>query len=160
MRRFAATAGLAALVVLGSCAQTGRSPAAIEGSSQTLVVRGQYAPLAIERVDRLAVENGKVVARGGAESAPVPVPATADTARPNRRWALITEGLADDKRRLTFTHEESLDDFTIELPPSDAAIHYGVFSGSAGDDVMVLAWGEGSRSYSAYVTIVKAAAGR
>jgi hypothetical protein len=46
-----------------------------------------------------------------------------------------------------------LDDFTLELPASDAPLRYGTLTGKSGNDVMVFAWGSDGRSYSGYVTI-------
>ena len=54
--------------------------------------------------------------------------------------------------------ETSLDEFTIELPASEAPVRYGGLSGRDGNDVLVLAWGEGSRSFHADLTIVRKAA--
>lgn len=128
-------------------------PTPLKGSSQTLVVQGEYAPIALERVDGLSFDKGKVIVHGPSSTVTIDVPPVAEAAEPIRHWALVTEGEAAGKRALTFTHETTLEDFTIELPKSDSRVHYGVLSGKAGNDVMVLAWGADSRSYSCYVTI-------
>ena len=54
---------------------------------------------------------------------------------------------------MTFTHETTLDDFTLELPASDAPLRYGSLAGTNGDDVLVFAWGENSQSFWGWVTI-------
>ena len=54
---------------------------------------------------------------------------------------------------MTFTHETTLDDFTLDLPASDAPLRYGTLGGRSGDDVLVFAWGENSKSFWGWVTI-------
>ena len=98
------------------------------------------------------------VVRGSFESVTVALPAGADAAKPVRHWALVTEANVNDARMLTFTHDQSLDDFTLELPPTEAEMHYGVFEGRDGAEVMVLTWGADAKCYWGYVTIVHTAA--
>jgi hypothetical protein len=148
--------GLASIALLSAtsgCAKATVYPAPLAGSSTTVVVRGQYAPIALDRVDALSVEDGKLTVHGSAAKVTVDLPATVDVSQPTRHWALITEADTGRARAVTFTHEESLDDFTIELPPGNAPIHYGVFSGRTGDEVMVFAWGAESRSFWGYAAI-------
>ena len=83
------------------------------------------------------------------------VPGGANPDKPQRTWALTTEGTGDSGRRFTFVHNESLADFSIELPPSEAPLRFGVLEGPSGGDVMIFAWGEKSRSYWGYVTITR-----
>jgi hypothetical protein len=132
---------------------------ALSGTSQTLVVSGSYAPAAIDRVDRLSIDGGKLVLHGSASTLAVDIPPSADPDKPDNHWALVTESNSAQARVLTFTHDMLLDDFTIELPASEATVRYGSFLGRDGNDVMVLAWGEGSRSYYAQLTIVRKAKG-
>jgi hypothetical protein len=139
-------------ISFAACARMPAGPAAVEGDSKTLLVQGQYMPVTLDRVDRLSLKEGKLVLHGGTDVT-VDLPATADSTRLVRHWALITETNADVKRSLTFTHEEKLDDFTIELPPSDAPVRHGGFAGKDGADVLVFAWGAESQSYWGYVTI-------
>jgi hypothetical protein len=142
------------LAAVAGCSRPAAAPAAIAGSSRTMVVRGSYAPVAIDRVDRLSLEDGKIVLHGSSSVVAIDPPPLADPARPDRHWALVTETDNGRARVLTFTHDESLDDFTIELPPSEAPVRYGGLSGRDGSDILVLAWGEQSRSYHAELTIV------
>jgi len=130
-------------------------PVSLKGSSETLVVRGEYAPLALDRVEGLSFDKGKVIVRGSSSTVTLDIPAATAAAEPIRHWALVTEGEAGGKRALTFIHDTTLDDFTIELPKSEAQLHYGVLSGKEGEEVMVLAWGTNSRSYSCYLTITR-----
>ena len=126
----------------------------LKGQSQTMVVQGEYRALALDKVDRIALENGKIVFYGST-SVTVDPPASADASKVDRHWMLVTEGKNGASRTLTFTHNMALDDFTIELPASEAEFHYGVFSSPSSDGVMVFAWGEGSRCYWGYVTLQK-----
>jgi hypothetical protein len=129
------------------------TPRPLTASSDTLTVNGEYAAIALDQVNGLAVENGKIAVRGANSSTLVDPPASADVTRPSRRWMLVTEADVDNKRVLVFTHEESLDDFTVELPSSEAPMRFGVFERPGGGEVLVLAWGEDSRSYWGHVTI-------
>jgi hypothetical protein len=158
------TSGLLLLVALSGCSTTAPippGPTPLTGSSQTLTVRGQYAPVAIDHVDRLSVEGANLVLHGASSSVAVPLPPGAGQPRPaGEQWALVTEARADRKRTVTFTHEKSLDDFTLDLPGSDAELRYGTLAAAAGgDDFVVFAWGNDSRSGWGYVTIARAAPG-
>jgi hypothetical protein len=130
-------------------------PVAITGESKTHEVRGEYKSIALERVDGLALENGKVLVRGPAGSVPLDMPAAADTSRPNRQWVLVSEADTGGRRIVNFTHEESVEDFTLDLPAGDSELRYGAFSGREGGDVMVFAWTDDSQAYSGYVTIAR-----
>ncbi len=132
---------------------TGSTP--IKGSSQTVTVTGEYQPVAIDRIDRLGMEHGKLVLYGSPANVIVDLPPGAGQTKANQQWALVTEGEANGTRTLTFTHEQSLDDFTISLPAGDAELRYGTLSGKTGDDVVVFAWGRDSRSYWGFVTITR-----
>jgi hypothetical protein len=148
-------AGALPLFLLFACGQSVAPAAPVTGSSKTVTVRGEYAPVALDRVTGLALENGRLVIRGPSTNVTVDPPASADPAKPVRGWALVTESTSGDTRSLTFTHETTLDDFTIDLPASDAELHYGVLAGRTGGEVMVFAWGEESRSYWGHVTIAR-----
>jgi hypothetical protein len=144
---------IVSLCVITACSRPAAQSATLEGESKTHVVRGEYARVALPQVDGLALANGKLVVRGGSESVTIDPPASADPAQPNRRWTLVTESAATGKRVVTFTHETSIEEFTIELPESEAELHYGALASRAGGDVLVFAWGADSRSYWGYVTI-------
>jgi hypothetical protein len=145
---------VASLVGLIGCAPAAAQPRALAGTSKTVIVKGQYSSLALDKVDTVSMKDGQLVVRGSFESVAVTLPAAADPTKPVRHWALVTEANVNDRRVLTFTHDESLDDFTLELPPTDAGVHYGVFEGRDGAEVMVLTWGADSKCYWGYVTIV------
>jgi hypothetical protein len=129
------------------------TPRPLTVTSDTMAVKGEYAGVALEQVTGLAVDNGKLAIRGEASAVTADPPAGADISRPSRRWVLVTEADVDDKRVLVFTHEESLDDFTVELPAGEAPIRFGVFERSNGGEVLVLAWGSEGRSYWGHVAI-------
>jgi hypothetical protein len=149
--RFALMAGL--ILVLAACARAAADRAPITGASPTLTVRGEYASVDLDRVDGMSLRDGRLALRGSSKSVSVELPSVADQAKPQRGWALVTETAGSDKRTVTFTHETTLDDFSIDLPASDAPFYYGGLSGRNGEDVLVFAWGAGSQSYWGYVTI-------
>jgi hypothetical protein len=128
--------------------------APLVGESKTVVVRGQYQRIDLDAVDRVSIDNAKLTFHGTTGSVTVDPPASADLKNPSRHWSLVTEAsLAERKlRSLTFTHNMKLDEFTLELPASDAPFRFGTFTGPAGE-VMVFAWGQDSRSYWGHVTI-------
>ncbi len=129
-------------------------PGAIAGVSKDVTVAGEYAPLSLDRVARVALEGSRLIVHGSSSSVSVDLPDAADSTRTTRHWALVTEGHLDDGRRsLTFTHSESLEDFTIQLPESEGVVRYGGFEGRGGGEVLVFAWGEDSVSYWGWVTI-------
>jgi hypothetical protein len=135
------------------CSRSVSGSGAIAGTSDTVTVRGTYARVALDRVDRVSIEGGKLVLHGSSSTVEVDLPPAADPAKPDPHWALATEGDNGRARVLTFTHDMSLDDFTIELPRSQAPIRFGGLSGRDGNDVLILAWGEESQSYHAELTI-------
>lgn len=172
----AAIFAIAACAMAGipACAPAAEEPAADEqpplqpaaeilGLSTTLSVAGRFEPVTLDSVDGVAIEGGRLILRGSSTSVGVDLPPSADTAKPVRNWALTTEGTGERGRTFTFINGESLQDFTVELPPGDAPLKFGVFSQRAisGEpppgDVMVFAWGSASRSYWGYVTIAKKA---
>ena len=143
------------VLIVAACARAAADRAPLAGSSSTLTVRGEYAAVAVDGVDGISVRDGRLVVRGPSSTVSVDLPPVADPTQLNRGWALVTEGVAGDKRSLTFTHETTLDDFSIELPGSDAQMRYGSMAGRGGEDVLVFAWGDHTPSYWGYVTIVR-----
>jgi len=146
---------LAAVFVLTGCAQAAAQAVPLTGVGGSVPVKGQYQPLRIDEVGAVALKDGRLVVRGSFESVTIDLPTFVDTSRVVRHWALVTESASDaGKKVLNFTHDESLEDFTIEVPATDAEIRYGVFANrSGGGDVMVLAWGRDAQCYWAYVVI-------
>jgi hypothetical protein len=128
-------------------------PFPITGTSDDVQVKGEYSSIALDRVDRVSIENGKIVVHGSAGSVALEPPAGADTSQPTRTWALTTETEAGRKRLVTFTHAMSIQDFTIELPEGDDELRYGVFANHQSGEVMVFAWGSNSKSYWGHLTI-------
>ena len=128
-------------------------PFPITATSKDVQVKGEYSSIALDRVDRVTIANGKIVIHGAAGSVTVDPPAGADASKPTRTWALTTETEVGRKRLITFTHAMSIQDFTIELPEGDDELRYGVFSTPQAGEVMVLAWGSNSKSYWGYLTI-------
>ena len=130
-------------------------PAPLVGDSKTHLVRGEYSPAALDRIARVSIDSGKIVLNGTSASLTLDPPAGADTSLPTRNWALTTDASTDEKRSLTFTHNQSVEDFTIEVPPGGADVLYGVFTGPGGTEVMVLAWDSGTDRFWGYVTIAR-----
>jgi hypothetical protein len=154
-RQFSTLACGAAALLMTACTtapQPNAGATPLKGQSQTMVVTGEYRPLPLDRVDRISLEKGKFVFHGST-TITVDPPASADTTKVDGHWVLVTEGKDAGTRTLTFTHNMALDDFTLELPASDAEFHYGVFASPASDGVMVFAWGSESKCYWGYVTL-------
>ena len=151
VRRLAAL--LFSFIVLISCAQPAAQRGAIAGTSRNKVVRGEYGQVTLPDVDRVSIQDGKLVLHAASSSVTVELPGGADTSKPTRNWALTTDTSAGDQTAYTFTHAESLDDFTIELPAADGQLRYGVFEHGQGGEVMALAWAGKGRSYFGWVTI-------
>ena len=143
------------IVVLVACARAAADRAPVVGISKTLTVRGEYNAVAIDQIDGMALRDGKLSLRGSQATIAVDLPPAADATKPGRGWALITETGTGGRRSVTFTHETTLDDFTLELPTSDAPLRYGSLAGKNGEDVLVFAWGENSRSFWGWVTITR-----
>jgi hypothetical protein len=136
------------------CSHPPEGPVDITGTSTKYIVKGQYAPIALDDVQSLGIENGKLVVHGSASNQTIDVPASADAAKPDPHWALTTESDASGKHFIVFTQDMSTDDISIELPTMNADLHYGTLTGPNGSDVMLFAWGEKSHCYWGYVTIV------
>ena len=154
MRRARISIAIVVTSALAACSRPPEGPVELVGTSKTFVVKGQYAPLAIDQVDSLSVEDGRLVVHGPSSTQSVDLPAGADASNPDPHWSLTTEtDSGGGKRSLTFTHNETIDDFSIEIPAGTADVHYGTLKSQNGD-VMLMAWGEKSRCYWGYVTIV------
>lgn len=148
--------GVSALVCglgLSGCEKAAAQVTPLNGSAGTVSVQGQLSPLRLDQVSGVSLKDGRLIARGSFESVTIDLPAFIDTAQVIRHWALVTESSVDDKKVLNFTHDQSLDDFTIEVPATDAEIRYGVFAHREGGEVMVLTWGKDATCYWAYLVI-------
>jgi len=146
---------LAIVLTVAGCRSVDAQSGSVVGTSETLMVRGEYAPLPLDEVAKVVVEDGNLVVSGSSTSVTLDLPAGADAAQVTRRWALTTESDTGRSRSLTFTHAETLEEFTIELPPSSAEVRYGVFGGPNGSEVMVLTWGANHQSYWAHLAITR-----
>jgi hypothetical protein len=142
------------ILLLAACAGAAADHGPLTGSSKTLTVRGEYSAVALDEVAGIALQDGKLALRDSEKKiALIDLPPMADATKPGRGWSLVTEAAANGHRTVTFTHETTLDDFTLDLPASDAPLRYGSLGGKSGDDVLVLAWGEKSKSFWGWVTI-------
>jgi len=135
------------------CTQAAAQATSLKGTAGTVSVLGQLSPLRLDQVSGVSLKDGRLVARGSFENVAIELPAFVDTAQVVRHWALVTESSLDDKKVLNFTHDQSLDDFTIEVPATEAEIRYGVFAHRGGGEVMVLTWGKDAKCYWAYLVI-------
>ncbi len=130
------------------------TPRRLDVTSKSMTVRGEFRSLAVDRVEGLQLADGRLVARGSASTVLIEVPA-ADLAHATRRWTLVTDANLEAGKLLVFTHEESLDEVEVTRPPTDATVRFAVFEGRDGGEVLVLAWGESSRSYWGWVSMRK-----
>jgi hypothetical protein len=151
--RYGGVLALACGLGLTACEQAAAQVTPLTSSAGTVSVQGQLSPLRLDQVSGVSLKDGRLLARGSFETVTLDLPAFVDTAQVIRHWALVTESSVDDKKVLNFTHDQSLDDFTIEVPATDAEIRYGVFAHRNGGEVMVLTWGKDARCYWAYLVI-------
>ena len=142
-----------------ACSRVSATGGPLTGQSGTLAVSGEFQPVTLDTVERVSIDGSRLVLHGTLGSAAVELPPNADPAQTNRGWALVTEGENGETRTLTFTHEMSLDDFTLVLPASAAPLKYGSFAGRDGADMLVFAWGADSQCYWGWVAIRKLSAG-
>jgi len=143
------------ILAIAACAPAAADRAPLTGQSATMTVRGEYATVALDQVDGMSLRDGRLALRGSSTTTLIDLPPAADATNAGRGWALVTETAAGERRVFTFTHETTLDEFTLELPASDAPLRYGSLGGRNGDDVLIFAWGQEARSYWGYVTIAR-----
>jgi hypothetical protein len=125
----------------------------LTATSDTVTATGEYQSVALDGIERMTIENGKLVLHGSSGTQALDLPANANPEQRNRGWALVTEGETDKARTLTFTQETSVDDFTISVPAGEGQVVYGSLGGRDGSDVLLFAYGSAPRAYWGYVTI-------
>jgi hypothetical protein len=135
-------AGVVLMMSVAGCGGRSAGPHALKATSKDYTVRGEYALVALDRVESLKVENGRLVLHGPPADLVLDMPSSADSGRPARHWALVTDSHLDDRHQFTFSESESVTDITIELPDGEAPLHFDVFAGRAGGEVMVFASGD------------------
>jgi hypothetical protein len=143
------------ILVIAACAQAAADRAPLTGQSATMTVRGEYSAVELDQVDGMSLRDGRLALRGSSTTTLIELPPMADATNAIRGWALVTETAAGERRVLTFTHETTLDEFTLELPASDAPLRYGSLGGRSSEDVLIFAWGQDGRSYWGFVTIAR-----
>ena len=142
------------ILLLVACTGAAADHGPLTGTSKTLTVRGEYSAVALGDIAGMALQEGKLALRDASKKiVTVDMTPMADSTKPGRGWSLVTEGTANDRRTVTFTHETTLDDFTLDLPASDAPLRYGSLGGKSEADLLVFAWGENSKSFWGWVTI-------
>ena len=146
------------LMAPAACSKGVPEAGPLMATSDKVTIAGEYKPVTIDSVESMTIENGKLVLHGTAKTATVDLPQAADPDQKNRGWALVTEGEGDDTRTLTFTHEMTLEDFTITVPNAPGQVAYGSLGGRDGKDVLIFAYGSGDRAYWGWATIQKRAA--
>jgi hypothetical protein len=143
--RPAAAVGFVLAVAAGAAACGRAAPAGprqLTASSKDFIVRGEYSPVTLDHVDALKVEHGRLVLKGAPADVVVDLPAAADAEHPARHWALVTDAHVDRHRLVIFTEAEAVKDVSIELPDGEAPIHFDVFAGRDGGEVLVFATGD------------------
>jgi len=140
-------------VMAGACTKSLPDAGPLTATSEKVTAAGAYARVNIESVERITIDSGKLTLHGPSGTVAVDLPANADPGQQNKGWALVTEGEADGARSLTFTQETSLEDFTIAVPPAEGQVAYGSLGGRDGHDVLLFAYGSGSKAYWGWATI-------
>lgn len=149
------TCALLSAVAAVACAKGMPDAGPLSATSEKVTVTGEYKPVAIDSVDSMSIENGKLVLHGAAKTVSVDLPQNADPEQKNRGWALVTEGEGDDSRTLTFTHEMTLEDFTVTVPNATGQVAYGSLGGRDGKDVLLFAYGSADKAYWGWARIEK-----
>src|SRR3954452_14727620 len=126
-------------------------------SSASAKATGEYKRVDIDSVERISIEDGNLVLHGTGRSVTIDLPANADPDQKNRGWALVTEGEGDGSRTLTFTQENSLEDFSVTLPAAEGQVAYGSLGGRDGRDVVLFAYGSGNKASWGWARIKKLA---
>ena len=147
----------AAFVLLANvgCSKTPAEKGTFTTSSASATATGEYNRVDIDSVERMSIEDGKLVLHGTGKSVTLDLPPNADPDQKNRGWALVTEGEGDGSRTLTFTQENSLEDFSVTLPAANGRVAYGSLGGRDGRDVVLFAYGSGNKAYWGWATIQK-----
>jgi hypothetical protein len=153
--RRTATTALVSLLLTAACSHPLPAQGPLTATSDTVTATGEYRQLSIDAVERMTIDEGKLVFHGPSKSVSVDLPPGADASQRNRGWALVTEGETDRARTLTFTQETSLEDFTISVPPGEGQVVYGSLGDRDGGDLLIFAYGSGSQAYWGWVTIKK-----
>jgi hypothetical protein len=148
-----AICSLILMLATSGCTKSLPEEGPLAGTSEKVTVHGEYKRAALDSVERMTIENGKLVLHGGSRSVSIDLPAAADPEQKNRGWALVTEGEGETARTLTFTQETSLEDFTISVPAAEGQISYGSLGGRDGNDVVLFAYGSGSKAYWGWVSV-------
>ncbi|MBS1818304.1 MAG: hypothetical protein JSU08_10265 [Acidobacteria bacterium] len=160
MRRIRIAALSAVFAVLAGAACS-RTPTALPESgplsatSEKVTVEGHYQPVQIDAVESMSIDDGKLVLHGHDAKVAVDLPANADPTQKGRGWALVTEGEGEQARTFTFTHEMTLEDFTVSVPNVSGQLAYGSLGGRDGKDVLLFAYGGGPKAYWGWANIEK-----
>jgi hypothetical protein len=141
-RLSAISACVAFTATVAGCGGNAAGPRTLKATSNDYVVRGEYAFVTLDRVENLKITDGRLVLHGPPADLVLDLPSSADPGRPAHHWALVTDSHLDDRHQFTFSESESVTDVTIELPDGEAPLHFVVFAGRAGGEVMVFATGD------------------
>jgi hypothetical protein len=139
-----------------ACQEDSAGPHKLRVTSTDYRVDGSYSFVKIDRVDAMRVDNGRLFLKGAPADLAVDFPASAHPEKPARHWALVTDAHVDGQRLLTFTEAEFVKDVSIELPDSDAPVHFDVFAARDDGEVLVFALGDrqaGQPSLYGHITI-------
>jgi hypothetical protein len=129
-RRLALLGTAFGLLATVGCSKTLPEQGPLIGTSQTVKVSGEYQRVALDSVDRITIEGGKLVLHGPSSTLPVDLPPSADPEQKN---------------------------FTISVPASNGPVSYGSLGGRDGNDVLLFAYGTASRSFWGWATITASA---
>src|SRR3954447_10749379 len=141
LSRLACLCAAFALLANAGCSKTLAENGTFTTSSASATAAGEYKRVDIDSVERMSIDDGKLVLHGTRRSVTLDLPANADPDQRNRGWALVTEGEGDGSRTLTCTQENSLEDFSVTLPAATGQVAYGSLGGRDGRDVVLFAYG-------------------
>ena len=156
--KFARLASIAMLfmsLTTSACSKPLPEQGPLTATAEKVTAAGEYRSVALAGIERMTIDNGKLVLHGSSGTLTIDLPANADPEQRNRGWALVTEGESDEARTLTFTQETTLEDFTITVPAGEGQVASGSLGGRDGNDVVLFAYGSAPNAYWGWVTVKK-----
>src|SRR3954466_7965844 len=147
------------LLVNAGCSRPLPDRGTFSDNSTTASATSEYSRIDVDSVERISIEDGKLVVHGANRSVTLDLPANADPEQKNRGWTLVTEGETDGTRTFTFTQETSLEDFSVTVPAASGQVAYGSLGGRDGKDMVVFAYGTDNKAYWGWARVEKLAKG-
>ena len=141
------------IVMLAACARAAADRAPLTGSSKTLTVRGEYNAVAIDQIDGMAIRDGRLALRGPQTTVAVDLPPSADADEAGSRLGAGHRGCRHRRPNRHLHPRNHARRLHAGSARERRAAPLRTLGGRNGDDVLVFAWGENSKSFWGWVTI-------